>query len=729
VTTTRRWVALLLIAGAASAAIAARDLRIDNRLERWQGDDEAGALLYERFRQLFGSDEFVLMAVSGPTVLEADSLEQMLDAAERLETVPGVARVRGVPIVYRELFGAEDPDALADELRATPFYRGLLVGNDADTVGILLEVDPPEDAFARRRIMTEVRAASAGLEEHGLRVELVGSTVLIVTLDEMSEREVRRLFPVALVLSLSVLALLLRSLRAMVVAAACAGLGVVLTLGLMAVSGRSLDMISSVLPSLVWVLALSNSVHLLRRYQDRRLDHDAKQALDQTLVELTRPCTMASLTTALGFLSLVTATMAPVRELGLVAAAGLVFSLAVNLSVGPLLIELLRVPAGRARLALPLGSFAAWVSGRAVPVLVASLCIVILTVAAIGRVRVESNPLEFLPDDSETVRAYSWVGERLSGFYTLELVVRLEAEWWSRDSVAILDALYRELDESEIVVRVLTPLDLLRQLNYWDSGFDPAAYRIPPDTVRSEELIRGADERGRAELASLATEDGLEVRLSAIVNQMDESSFLELVETARSAVRQLPPGVEGDVTGAVVQLVEAQQQLVRTQLRSFGLAFAIVFAAIRLGLGSWRLTLLSVLPNLLPIAASFGCMAMLGIPLDAATVMVASVALGIAVDDTVHFLEGYRRRLHDRGEAGTALRSTITEVGPALVVTTAAACVGFFSFAASSFVPLRYFGLLGGIALLVAVGADLVVVPAMLVCRERLKGSRSGVIE
>jgi predicted RND superfamily exporter protein len=715
----RRLTAFVLLAAAVAAGLAARDLRIDNRLERWLGDDEASARIYQRFRSLFGSDEFLLMAVSGPTVLEPEGLDLMLEAAERLEELEGVARVRGVPIVYRDLFGAEDPDALVEELRATPFYRGLFVGEDTDTVGILLETDPAEDPLARRRIVAAVREAAATLADHGLRVEQVGSTVLIVTLDELSEREVQRLFPAALVLSLALLAYLLRSLRAMVVAAACAGTSVVLTLGLMAVSGRSLDMISSVLPSLIWVLALSNCIHLLRRFQDRRARQSSDQALRITLAELTRPCAMASITTALGFLSLLTATMAPVRELGMVAGAGLLLSLAVNLSLGPLLIDVLRVPAGRAGIELRLGALAGWVTRHSTLVLLASVCVIIATVVSLGRVRVESNPLEFLPDDGKTAQAYSWVGERLSGFYTLELVVHLEQEWWTPNAVRVLDRLHRRLEASDIVVRVLSPLDLLRQLDYWDSGFDPAAYRIPDDSARSKELIRRIDERARAELRSLASEDGLQVRLSAIVNEMDEGRFLDLVRATSDDLEELPPGFTGELTGVVLQLVEAQQHLVRTQLRSFGLAFAIVFVAIRVGLGSWRLTLVSVLPNLLPIMTSFGFMALLGIPLDAATVMVASVALGIAVDDTVHFLEGYQRRFRERGDIKDALHTTAGEVGPALMVTTATACIGFFSFTVSSFLPLRYFGLLAGIALVVALVADIVLVPAILVRGDR----------
>ena len=165
-----------------------------------------------------------------------------------------------------------------------------------------------------------------------------------------------------------------------------------------------------------------------------------------------------------------------------------------------------------------------------------------------------------------------------------------------------------------------------------------ADYRLPDSRERAERLVAQLDPRGRAVLATLVSASGREVRLSALVNEMDEQRFLALVDATRAGLADLPPGWSGYVTGQVLRLARAQQDLVATQLSSVTLALVVIFAAIWLGLRSWRLMLVALPPNLVPVAVTFAAMAWLAIPLDAATVMVASVALGIAVDNTIHYL-------------------------------------------------------------------------------------------
>jgi predicted RND superfamily exporter protein len=206
--------------------------------------------------------------------------------------------------------------------------------------------------------------------------------------------------------------------------------------------------------------------------------------------------------------------------------------------------------------------------------------------------------------------------------------------------------------------------------------------------------------------------------LSAIVNEMDEGRFLELVAATRQDLAKLPGGVNGWVTGMVLRLVEAQQDLVSSQLRSLGLACAVIFVVIGLGLRSWRLGLLSVPPNLLPVVVVFALMAVARIPLDAATVMVASVTLGIAVDNTIHLLATFQRERWLGGSRRLAAARAADHVGAAMLVTTTTACIGFFSLCLSAFVPIREFGLLAGSALVVALAAALWMVPAMLTVRE-----------
>ncbi|MCU0292365.1 MAG: MMPL family transporter [Thermoanaerobaculaceae bacterium] len=716
----RRLAAIVVLALVPLAAWLARGVVVDNRLERWVAPTGAEERHYADFRRAFGSDELIVVTVTGPPLFEPAALAAMTDCLGRLEAVPGVVRVQGLPQLYRDLFGGEDPDELRREMTSTPFYTGLLLSADATTAALLVEVAPPEAPEGRRRMVAEIRAATTPLVAAGCHVALVGSTVLIVALDELSVREATQTFPLAVLGSLLVLAVLLRSPRAMAAVAASSGVAVLLTLGVVVAAGGSLNMLTAALPSLLWVLGLSYAVHLVSRFRNLESGLPRADALDRALAETRTGVAFSAVTTILGFASLLVATMPPVRELGVFGAVGIGLAWMCSRTVTPLLLELLRVPAARPRVGsvTPLVRHPLPLRAPAV-VLAVAAAIALAAVASVPRIRLESNPLSFLPDDHPVTLDYRFVGSRVAGFYTAETVVRLPGPWTDPASWPVLDAIARELAASPVVSRVVTPLDLLRKLRQWDQAFDPAAYRLPAGRAEAERLVGQLDATGRSVLASLVAPSGREVRLSAVVREMDELRFLDLVQGARESLARLPAGFDGYVTGQVLRLVTAQQNLIATQLGSLGLAFAVIFAAIWVGLRSARLTGVAIPSNLLPVAVVFATMAWLDIPLDAGTVMVASVSLGIAVDNTIHYLVEYCRALARGAGRLEAAGAALALVRPAIATATVAACTGFAALTVSAFRPIRTFGLLATVMLVVGLAAHLLVTPAILALRRQ----------
>lgn len=707
---------VLLLLSLAAIPFAFR-VTVDNRLERWIEPEGEAAQRYERFRNLFGSDEFVLVAYAGREILDEPGLDAQIAALEQIEMIAGVLRVWGLPAVYRDFFGAEDLDAFREDVPATPFFRDFLISADGSVAGIFIETAPADGPMGRRALVQAVAAAAEPLRRHGYSVHLVGSPALNAVLDETSERESARIFPIAALCAVLVLALQFRSVRATAVCVACAGLSLVLTLGAMGLSGRSMNMVTSVLPALLWVLALANVVHILRRYQHHRpACATVDAAMDRALGETALPCTIAAITTACGFGALLTAEMTPVRELGVFAAFGMMASLAVSLTVTPLLARWLRLPtqSPRTRAAGWTDALARLAARRSGAVLAVAGLMGAMSICALYWVRTEADPLTFLPDTSQAVRDYRFVGERLTGFYTVEILVDAPDGWLDPGVWAALEGAARQVEAVPGVARVLSPLDLLKKLNQWDHAFDPGYYRLPEDRSAAGQLLAGLDDVGRAQLARFVSGEGRAVRLSVLVRVMASPQFLEILHAGERAVAALPRPLSGCVTGMVPQLVQAQLDLVRMQLRSFGLAFVIVFLCILAGLRSWRMTVLAIPPNLLPVLAAFAIMAVTGIALDAATVMMAGVAVGIAVDNTAHLITTYRQERRTSAEKEEALRTTLRHIGPAMTITTVTSCCGFFALCASTFVPIQYFGLLAGAAMIAALAADLVMTPALI---------------
>ena len=723
-----RAVGILVLAALLLASPLALRVGIDNRLELWVEPGSELAVRYDRFRASFGSDEFVLVGYSGGDLFATDSLAAQRAALEGLESLRHVRRVQGIPAVHRDVFDGQRPDALRREMLDTPFYRDFLVGADGRMAGLLVETDLPAEPSARRALVDGVRAALTPLSSDGWSVHVVGPPALNAALDATSMREAARSFPVALAASLAILLVLLRSWRATVVAAACAGLTMLCVLELMGAAGRSLNMLTSLLPSLLWVLGVAGTVHLLRRFQEERARTGSSDvALSRALAATARPAVVSSVTTALGFVSLVTATMTPVRELGVFAAAGILGSLLVNLSVGPLLVGWLRV-AGRpesARTRPALLRLAGIALRRPALVLVASVALVAPTLPSLGRVRVESDPLSFLPADSTLVQDYAAVARSLTGYYSLELVVDAPSDWLDPALWPALERLKQVVEAEPGVARVLSPLDLLKQLNHGDRMLGSGRYELPASRADAAALVGGFDPLGAGERSRLVADGGRKLRLSALVNVMPASELRAIERRARQALAELPAPLSGHTTGLVLQLVDAQLRLVATQIRSFGFAFLTVFACLLAGLRSWRLMAAGVLPNVIPVLAAFAVMDRLGVALDPATVMTASVVIGIAVDDTAHLLSAYRSERGAGRGAAEAISSSLERTGPAMLAATASACAGFFALGRSAFVPIRWFGLLSGLAMLVGLVAEVFVVPATLVLAERMRERRT----
>ena len=702
----------------AAAVYACFQLEVDTRHDRMLDQSSVEAREYRRFLEEFGSDEYIIVALSGRPLFDVDNLDLMVEALEELEAVPQVKRVNGLPAVFRDRFGAEDPEALEEEMTTTLFYTGLFISEDQQTAGLLIETVVLDDPQARRDAVTAIDAALNPLRETGFRVDLVGTPVFSTELNRLSIGESLRMFPIAAVASFLMLLWLLRSASAIAVALICGLSTLVLTMGSIAVLNRPLNVVTTSIPLVLWVLALANLIHLIVRYQHHRQLHDAPRiALRAALHEVRAACVLSAITTALGFLSLYVADIGPIQEYGFFMALGMIFSLAVNLLLGPALILWFNVSAPRKAFAMNSPTFARiaeLVAQRPWPVLVFFIGLGFAGLYGIANLKADPDSLSFLPSDHHIVTSYEYVSDNLTGTKSLEVLVDTPGGWVEPAYWGEIEALAKSLEALPDVARVMTPLEFIKKANQWDNNLDPEFFALPDTKEEAEELLDLFEEEDLGALEQFAAPDDERIRLSVLIASSKSNRMREIVTFAREQVAQLPAPLSGTVSGMAVRMDAMQDKLLRTQLLSYATAFAAIFLTILIGLRSLGIMLLATTPNLVPMLAIFTTMTLLGISLDAATVMVASITLGIAVDDTVHFLTHYRRLRFADEEAIPAIIHTAGAIGPSITITTLTACIGFFTLAFSVFVPIRYLGILAGIAILIALLADLLLLPALL---------------
>lgn len=698
-----RWVAVACLCSVVIPIYSLRHARIDNSIEVWTGTSSRAHRAYRQFLEKYGNEEYVVVSGEAQDPLSQVALAFQGKLASRLRQV---ARVDGVLDITQaadafKRYGPEDWKAL---LGHHEFFRNLLLGEDGHTFGVIAWLHQIEDPSERKVVVEQIESAVAEVGGGTMQVHLAGTPLLNVALDRGSQAASRRILPAALIVSLTILGVVLRRAAGVVAVICAVGVTTLWTVGLMVLVGRTFNMVTVMLPSLLTVLSLSAGIHIVLRIQSLLGDvGDRRAALRQTVREVAPAVFLSNLTTAIGFGSLMVSDMRPVADFGLFAAVGMMLSFVFNAAIVPGVLSWLHagsitVSARPTHWTAPLGQA---VASRRGWFLAAAVAAVVVSLLLMTGLRVESNVLKFFPARSRISQDYKFIGERLTGLYTIEL----DAVTESQNGSALLkqiEQLGTDLAARPEVAQVIHYKNIATSL----------------DAIRQSALVgmAGASENPLKLMARKYrhTNDGrISLRMSILVRAMSGTDFCSLMDFAeQQAAQRLSPPATYTLTGVVPLLNVAQNSLIMTQVRSFASAAITVLVLIGLFFRSVRVFFVASLPNLLPTTVLFAAMAILNIPLDAATVMIAGVAIGIAVDDTFHFFSCYREaRLYGQ-DSPTAIYNSFRLTGRAILFTSLVATAGFVILLLAEFKPIQYFGLLAGVTMIAASAADFLVLPA-----------------
>lgn len=697
-----RWLTIVCLCSAALPAYWLRTARVDNSIEVWIGTKNEAYAAYQRFLDKYGNEEFVVVASEADDPLSEDALAFQKTLVARLGQIDAVDGVLDVSRIA-SLF-AKQTQNWKDPIRNNTFFRNLLLGEDGHTFGLIAWLGKPDNPAERKAAVEEIEATVDQVAGDTWKVRLAGTPLLNVALDRGSQNASRRFLPVALAVSVLILLLMLRRVSGVVAVIAAVAVSTLWTVGLMALVGKTFNMVTVTLPSLLVVLSLSGGIHIASRFLSLVANTGDRQvAIRGALAEVLPPVLLSNVTTAVGFGSLMISDMQPVMDFGQFAAVGMLLSFLFNAIIVPGTLAWLH--AGEVRRSpmthhwtVPIGRA---VVARRVWVLGATLLISAVSILGMTKVRVESNVLKFFPDNSQISQDYRFIADKLTGLYTIELDASTESSQGS--------TLIKEI--GHLGTEVLSRPEVAQVIDY--RNIATCLDAVPRPALMS--MARTSENPlKRMQKRYLHIEDGrVSSRMSILVRAMASTDFYALTDFAeKQAAQIIRPPATYELTGVVPLLNAAQHSLVSTQIRSFALAAGLVLVLIGLFLRSIRAVAAALLPNLLPVFCLFAVMALFRIPLDAATVMIAGVAIGIAADDTVHFLSCFRRERRSGADSPLAISHTFEKSGAAITFTSVVAAAGFAILLMAEFKPIQYFGLLAGITMITAWIGDVFVLPA-----------------
>jgi predicted RND superfamily exporter protein len=328
---------------------------------------------------------------------------------------------------------------------------------------------------------------------------------------------------------------------------------------------------------------------------------------------------------------------------------------------------------------------------------------------------IDTDYLSFFDEDSPVRRDFDAVNERLAGAIPVYVVLSGDGPGAFREPAALraIETLKQRAEEIPGVSRSAAITDTLRVMNRAIENDDPAAERIPDDRASVMELFQLAP---KDEVARFSNVNQSRVNVVVRTGEVGSASVRDLVARLQSLMREvLPPGITGETTGNAILLARSADGIASGQLQAVAAAATVIFVLVTLSLRSWKLGVIAMIPNLLPVAMFFALLGLGAAPLSLPTSLIGSVALGIAIDDTVHFLVRYRRERSAGLSPADAARVTGLRVGLPIATAALMLSAGFAVIAVSSFATLREFGVLFAVTVGFCLLAELVLMPALLV--------------
>lgn len=744
----RTAVLLTLVLGACAgiAFIAFRGVPVDFTPQALFTTFEEQADIDARFRETFGStDNVALLIVRAPDVLDAPVVETIhalslwasdRTFAKRVESITLSPLPRsGAPgelLVDSPIRGptvdAEEVDALRAALEGPSLLEGTLISEDRDTTVVAIFLgEGMEVSASLRPAILELRehVANTALPE-GATLEVGGLPHIRTYMVERFMRDQAMLIPAAMLVCAVLLFAAFRWWPAVVLPVVAVALTAVFVVTAMAAVGEPFNIINQVVPTLIVVIGISDSIHIVSRYQEElRTSVHRRKAAARTLALMASACLLTSVTTAVGFGSLAVSSTEILARFGVTAAIAVMFAYLVTVTFLPPALTLVRSPATfrgpqtdgwMERFASALVSFALerpWATTITGGAVIASFIFI-----GAGS-RIDTMMLEGFPERDPVYVQTRMIEAELSGVLPLE--VSMIAEDAGRfDDPAVLNAIFavqRELLVEGQVLDARSYGDLLREA--WAAYTDDPSRREADFTSRAQvaQLASLLESANPNPLEPWVTSDRRHLRLNVQLRDDGSVATLALADRLTAMLDEHLGGfddVEIELAGDAYSGALGLDSLIRDMVESLGLAFVLIFAILSVMFRSVRMGLTSLPANAAPLLGTLAYMAVRGIHLNTTTVIIFSISIGLAVDDTIHLMARYREERRDGAGMDAALLRAASGTGRAIMVTSIMLAAGMSVMLLSSFTPVRLFGELVCVTLVMCVLGDLLLLPAML---------------
>ncbi|MEZ4271291.1 MAG: MMPL family transporter [Myxococcota bacterium] len=684
-------------------------------------------------------ESLTTVGIPGPKPTAAAQTPQSLLMAMNPQTmlIRAAAELeRFAPRISGDEVTQEEADDLKQALKDAPLVTGRLISAQHDLATVTLFLN--RNVTSNASISATVNHVEAWVHDNpppqGVEIRLAGLPHVRAQVIQKMRADHMIMLPAAVIVSLLVLLLAFRWLPAIILPISAVGLSGLMVVGAMAWANEPFNILNNIIPLLVLIIGISDGIHLIGRYGEVfREQPDRKVASAATFQYMAVACFLTSATTAAGFFSLAVSKTELLRRFGITAGLGVMVVYVVTILWIPALLTWVSPPRRLAQ-ATHDGATEAWLGSltqrivrHPMKVLMAAVVALCIGIAGTTFLRVDNAVLDQLDANDEVYLTTRLIERKLYGVRPLELNIHSQTPGRTAqlDVLNGLDTLARWAKSQPGVLQTTSPGDFLHEAWYVRSG--DIQNRTTPFSNQEgiDSLLTLLARVPNSALPMYLGAQGKNARLSVQLEDMGAQATIQLAQRLRNQAKVIfgdNQDIDIELTGDAYSGSLGLDVIIRDLLFSLATAFVIIFGVLTLILRDVRLGLLSIPPNALPLLLTMAYMAARDIPLNAATVIIFSVSIGLAVDGTIHLLARFREEFKAGLSMDEALVRAARGTGKAIILTYLALICGFAVMFTSSFVPVRRFGELISITVFGCMIATLVLLPALLKIGYRRRG-------
>ncbi len=751
-------------------------LQVETSAETYLAKNDPARRVYDLFRKNFDNDDAFLIVIRSKNVFSAPFLEQLADYQSAMEErLPFLDEVNSL-INARVTRGEENELIVEDLLEqmpqseaefaalkarvlANPLYKNILISEDGLTTAMIVKVLPGmaeptetslEDAFAEEvtgtdfphatvfspeelaQSMEVMLALKEEFERDDFEIHVTGDPQITYGLMQVMAVEMQMFLGATMIVIAITLLMFFRRLSGIALPMLVVFLPLSATLGLMGWVGLPITLSTQNMPTFLFAVCVGDAVHIICNfYQQLDSGVSREESITYALRHSGLAVLMTSVTTAGAMSTFAFSDLMPVAGLGFAAPAGVMLAFLYSTCLLPALLAVLPIRPKKhratdtedndpplTRMLIRLGDFC---TGHAWLVTGLWMALVLASFYGAAQMRVSHQPIKWFPEGDPTRVAAEAADGDLKGSMPLEIVIDTQKEngLFDPETMNRIEALqdFVKIYHTDHLqaAHAISVIEILKETNQALHGNDPAYYSIPQERELIAQELLLFESSGSDDLEEMVDSSFRYARIHVPLRFEDGLHYIPYVEGLREKGNEIiGEDLHMTTTGLIMLYMRSFHVMINTTVQSYSLALIMIIPLMILIIGDLRLGLISIIPNLAPIIMGLGFMHFANVPFDMFSMTIGTIAIGVAVDDTIHFMHNFRRYYRGGDDARTAVRKTMRTTGSALLVTSVALCTGFYVQLMGNMISVQNFGMVTGFTIVAALFADITLAPALV---------------